>query len=170
MGVLSVQSDDLMMDMPLSSPTLPYLQAEQPPTVRRTFWTVVVFIVLLIALAVHPYTPLIALIGLSVWALFGAKQAIQTLSLVVLIKFPNPAVYQFAGPVVLWGWIAPAAAGARIFYDNQRMSSQGHPVIPWLLLFASLIFIQSLFFSHYPVVSFFQVVSFTFSAAPPTAP
>jgi hypothetical protein len=165
MGALSGKSDDMTIPVPLGWTTTKYMEGDQQPNARRTSRTFGVLLVALVALAAHPYAPLIALIALSVWALFGAKQAIQTLSLVVLIKFLNPAIYQFAGPVSLWGWIALATAGSRIFYDNLRMPGKHHPVIPWLLLFAAVIFIQSLFFSHHAVVSVFKVVSFTFSAA-----
>jgi hypothetical protein len=121
--------------------------------------------VLLVALAAHPYAPTIALILLSAWSLGGAKQAIQALSLVVLIKFLNPAIYQFEGPLALWAWIAPAVAGLRIFVENLRIKSKRHPVIPWLLLFSSMVFLSSLFFSHHSVVSIFKVMSFTFVSA-----
>lgn len=131
----------------------------------KTLLTAGVVSTLLIALAAHPYAPTIALILLTAWSLGGAKQAIQALSLVVVIKFLNPGIYHFEGPFALWGWIALAVAGLRIFVDNLRIKSKRHPVIPWLLLFSLMVFLESLFFSHHSVVSIFKLMSFTFTAA-----
>src|SRR5215470_16379699 len=121
--------------------------------------------VLLVALKAHPYAPMIVVILLGVWSLGGAKQAIRALSLVVLVKFLNPAIYQFDGPLALCAWIVLAVAGLRIFVDNLRIKSQRHPVMPWLLLFSLMVFVESLFFSRYSIVSVFKVVSFTYVAA-----
>jgi hypothetical protein len=116
--------------------------------------------VLLVALAAHPYAPIIALILLAIWSLRGAKEAIQALSLTVIIKFLNPAIYHFAGPFALVAWIVLAIAGLRIFLDNLRIKSRRHPVIPWLLLFSSMLLVESLFFSRYSIVYIFKVTSF----------
>jgi len=121
--------------------------------------------VLLVVLAAHPVAPIITLIFLGAWSLRGAKQAIQALSLLVLIKFLNPAIYHFAGPFALGAWIVTGVAGLRIFVDNLRVQSKRHPVIPWLLLFSSMVFVESLFFSRYSIVSMFKITSFTFVAA-----
>ena len=131
----------------------------------KTLLTASFVSVLLVALRAHPYAPTIAMILLGVWSLGGAKQAIRALSLVVLIKFLNPGIYQFEGPLALWAWIALAVAGLRIFADNLRIKGRRHPVIPWLLLFSSMVFVESLFSSRYSIVSIFKVVSFTYVAA-----
>jgi hypothetical protein len=119
---------------------------------------------LLLALATHPYAPMVGVIALTMWALAGAKQAIQALSLVVVIKFLNPAIYQFAGPFALLAWLALAVAGARMFYDSVRIRSGRHPVIRWLIAFALVVSFQSVFFSYYAEVSILKMLSFTFAA------
>src|SRR5207247_5661566 len=75
------------------------------------------------------------------------------------------AIYQFEGPLALVAWGALAVAGLRIFVDNLRIKSKRHPVIPWLILFSSMIFLESIFFSGYSAVSIFKVASFTYIAA-----
>ena len=120
---------------------------------------------LLVALAAHPYAPSIALALLGVWSLFGTKQAIQALSLVVLIKFLNPAIYHFEGSVALFAWLALVMAGLRILVDSWRLHTKRHPAIPWLFLFSSMVLVESLFFSRYSIVSIFKVVSFTYMAS-----
>jgi hypothetical protein len=132
--------------------------------VSRTLWTAIIVSLILAALCVNSYGPLIAIIVLSVWSLFGSKQAIQALSLVVLIKFLNPALYRFSGPVAVWEWIILAVAGSRIFFDSSRNSTAFHSVLPWLLSFSFVVLLESIFFSHDKVVSIFKLASFTYSA------
>jgi hypothetical protein len=131
---------------------------------RSVLPTVAMVCALLLALATHPYAPVIGVIALTMWALAGAKQAIQALSLVVVIKFLNPAIYQFAGPFALLAWLALAVAGSRIFYDSVRIRSGRHPVLRWLIVFALVVSFQSVFFSYYAEVSIFKMLSFTIAA------
>lgn len=123
------------------------------------------FVVLLLtALVVHPYASSVALLLLCIWSLIGTKQAIQALSLLVLIKFLNPAIYPNEGPVSLLGWIVITLAGARIFVDNLRVTWKIYLVQLWLFLFLLVILLGSVFFSYHPVVSIFKVASFTYTA------
>jgi hypothetical protein len=96
--------------------------------------------------------------------LIGTRQALQALTLAVIIKFLNPAIYKFEGPIGLWTWVVLAAAGLRIFIDNVRTQSPLHPAVPWVLLFSALVVIESIFFSFYPLVSLLKISSFCFAA------
>src|SRR5947207_12883703 len=111
---------------------------------------------MLIALAAHPYAPMVALIGVSLWSLAGTRQAIQALSLVVIIKFLNPALYQFQGSIALFGWIALGVSASRIFYDNFKVAER-QPVVPWLALFSMVVFLASLFVSQDTLVSILKI-------------
>lgn len=76
----------------------------------------------------------------------GTAQAIQALSLLVLIKILNPAIYPNEGPISLLGWVVIALAGARIFIDNLRVTWKIQLVLLWLLLFSAVILLESIFF------------------------
>lgn len=117
---------------------------------------------LLTVLAFHPYASCFVLLLLCIWSLMGTKQAIQALSLLVLIKFLNPAIYPNEGPISLLGWVVIALAGARIFVDNLRMTWKIQLVLLWLLLFSAAILLESIFFSSYRVVSTFKIASFAY--------
>jgi hypothetical protein len=131
---------------------------------RSVLPTVAMVDALLLVLATHPYAPTIGVIALILWSITGAQQAIQALSLVVVIKFLNPAIFQFSGPFALLAWLALAVAGLRISYDNIRVRSGRHPVVPWLIAFAVVVSIQSMLFSISVAVSIFKMLSFTFAA------
>lgn len=122
--------------------------------------------ILLVALTTHPYAPTIALIALSVWSLLGSKNAIQALSLLVLTKSLNPAIYQFEGPIGVWSWIVFVTAGIGIFFESIFEKTEGkgksHPVIPWLILFSVVVLLESVFFSLYSTVSTFKLLSFAY--------
>lgn len=117
---------------------------------------------LLIALATHPYAPIITFIALSAWSLLGSKNAIQALSLLVLIKSLNTAIYQFAGPVAVLSWVVVATSGVGIFFESLKGKNKSHSVISWLLLFTIVVLLESVFFSFYSKVSIFKLLSFSY--------
>lgn len=136
---------------------------------RRRGWGIVptsgVIAVVLIAPALHPYATVGVLSVLAAWSLLGSKQALQALSLAVIVKFLNPVLYPIEGPVGLCAWSVLGLAGVRILLDGFRFGSLRHPVIGWLLIFALAIGIESVFFSRASLVSVFKVLSFTYMAA-----
>jgi hypothetical protein len=136
----------------------------QPIPLRKTLQISLFLGGLLVALATHPYARNIALVGLAVWSLLSTKQAIQALSLLMLIKFLNPAVYPIEGSASILGWIVIATAGARIFVDNLQVTWKIQLVLLWLFIFSLVIFLESVFFSYHRVVSIFKVLSFTYAA------
>ncbi len=122
-------------------------------------------ITLLLSIAfLHPDAPTIAVIVLSAWAIIGAKQAIQALSLMVLIKSLNSAITPSETSIALLCWIVTALAGIRILLDLIRTNCKINRTILWLLIFSLFIFAESLFISNYPAVSIFKVVSFAYAA------
>ena len=80
-----------------------YLQGRD--TLRAAIGIGIVLIVLAI-----PGVPIVALIGLSVWAFLGVRQAIQAITLLMLIKILNSAVYGVAGISALWMWLTSCFA------------------------------------------------------------
>ncbi len=131
--------------------------------VLQTLKVTLLVCTLLFILLIGSYASTIVVIALIIWSLLGAKQAIQALSLVVLIKFLNPAIFPSAVSLSLWGWIAIAFAGARIIFDNIKIRSKVHPVLPWLFLYSFVVFIESVYFSHQSVVSIFKLLAFSFT-------
>jgi hypothetical protein len=107
---------------------------------------------------------MIAIAGLCLWSLLGAKHALQSLSLLVLIKFLNPGIYQFEGSFDIIAWLTLAVAGLRIIYENLGFRGGRHPAVPWLWLFALAVIIQSVLVSNYQVISAFKIVAFTYAA------
>jgi len=133
-------------------------------TLSQTLRVAILIVFLLTVLALHPYASCFVLILLCIWSLMGTAQAIQALSLLVLIKILNPAIYPNEGPISLLGWVVIALAGARIFIDNLRVTWKIQLVLLWLLLFSAVILLESIFFSYYRVVSTFKIVSFAYLA------
>ena len=123
-----------------------------------------VTIVLLTTAGAHPYGPVTLLAGLGIWSLRGTKQAIQSLTLAVVIKILNTSIFQFAGPFELVFWLTLVLAGARILFDNARLQSNRHPVLPWLWVFAFAVLVQSLLASEYSIISIFKLSAFTYTA------
>lgn len=119
---------------------------------------------LFIALAAHPFAPTTALVGLGAWSLLGTKQALQSLSLMVLIKFLNKGIFPHEENFALVAWATLAAAGLRIIFDSIRYNNNRHPVLGWLWLFAIAVIIQSMLVSQYSSVSMLKIVAFTYTA------
>lgn len=115
-------------------------------TLSQTLRVAILIVFLLTVLALHPYASCFVLILLCIWSLMGTAQAIQALSLLVLIKILNPAIYPNEGPISLLGWVVIALAGARIFIDNLRVTWKIQLVLLWLLLFSAVILLESIFF------------------------
>lgn len=131
---------------------------------RKPFRTAVIISLVLLALLV-PGAPTVALIVLGFWSLLGARQAIQSLTLVMLIKSLNPALYSVEGLSSLWFWLVLFVAATRIYFDAIASRSLKHPVLPVLLLFSTVVLLQSVSLSYYPAVSAFKIFSFFYVAA-----
>ena len=134
-----------------------------PPSAVRILGTTACVTALLWTLTLHPYAPASVLALLVLWSLTGSKQALQALSLRVLILFLNPAIYPAQGPVALLGWLVLAASGLRVFWDNIRSRGRVHPLVSWLLVFAVTVLVEFLLFSRDTLVSVFKVMSFTYA-------
>jgi len=134
-----------------------YLQGRD--TLRAAIGIGIVLIVLAI-----PGVPIVALIGLSVWAFLGVRQAIQAITLLMLIKILNSAVYGVAGISALWMWLALFVIATRIYFYAFLSQQLRHPVLPGLLIFSTFVLFQSVYFSVYPQVSEFKLLSFFYIA------
>jgi len=135
------------------------------PAWTKVLPSAAVVLALLLALAVDPYAATVAMLLLAAWSLTGVKQALQALSLVVLIKFLNPALYEFAPSIALCAWIAFGAASLRIFAEAVRTRGQRHRALPWLAVFAAVVAVEAVLTSRHGLVSLFKIASFTCMAA-----
>ncbi len=82
--------------------------------VRNSFLLTIFFVCLFVALAVFPTIVIIVLIALCLWALTGPAQALEALSLSVIIKFLNPAIFSFSANTTILFFIVMFLASARI--------------------------------------------------------
>ena len=115
-------------------------------------------------LASSPIAPPVVLGVATFWAMLGASQAIQALFLIGLIKFLNPSLYQFSGPIALMAWLAIGIAGSRLLMDGITSSVKNYTVIFSLLMFVLVVLTESVFSSYYPVVSTFKILAFAFGS------
>lgn len=97
---------------------------------------------------------------LCIWALGGAKQAIQVLSLIVFIKFLNPALYKFSGEFGMLQWVAILLASLRLLLSASSKSFRA--ALP-LLVFTSvallLLIAQDI---KQPLISIMKLLVFTY--------
>ncbi|MBU6482748.1 MAG: O-antigen ligase family protein [Nitrospirae bacterium] len=104
------------------------------------------------------------MIVLCVWALRSAEHAIQALSLSVVIKFLNPALYPQLGTASLLGWGVLGLAGLRIGVAALQTKTPRNPVLLWVLIFSLVILAHSMIVSRDSMVSSFKILAFAFGA------
>jgi len=109
-------------------------------------------------LAISPYFISVVLGLLCIWALVGTKQAIQALSLSVLIKFLNPGLYTFPSDTGVLTWLVIVLAVIRLL-PGVRIRHIWFllPLISFSLVVASL----AIFVSPNPEISLLKLFSFS---------
>ena len=113
---------------------------------------------LFVVLAISPNFINAVLGFLCIWALVGAKQAIQAVSLSVIIKFLNPALYIFTSETGILTWLVIFLAVVRLL-PNVKMRHIWF-LLP-LILFSLVVASLSMFVSPNPQISLFKLFSFS---------
>ena len=104
----------------------------------------------------------LAYVILALWALRGAKCALQALALSLLITMSNPALIEDVGNVLRW--IVVLSAAGRILVDTLRYKKIPQSV-GVLILFFLVAFMLSLSTSYEAVLSVIKLCVFTLGAA-----
>ena len=112
---------------------------------------------LFVVLAISPYSISVVLGFLCLWALMGTKQAIQAVSLSVIIKYLNPALYTFSSETGILAWLVIALAVIRLL-PNVKMRHIRF-LLP-LISFSLVVALLSIFVSPNPQISLLKIFSF----------
>ena len=97
---------------------------------------IILFSSILLVVSIHQILITITLSCLCIWSLFGFKHAIQALSLSVVVKFLNPALYEFSSEAGILSWLVIFSAGLRIL---PTVSTRHIAVLTPLVLYASVV-------------------------------
>jgi hypothetical protein len=131
---------------------------------RDTLKATIGFCIALLVLRI-PNAPNIATIIFCVWPFFGLRQAIQAMTMLMLIKSLNPVIYGFEGISALWMWLVLFIASTRIYISIIESRGLRHPVLLVLSLFSIIVVFEAFIFSYYPAVSVFKLLSFSYVVA-----
>jgi O-antigen ligase len=100
---------------------------------------------------------------LCFWSLLGAKQSIQALSLVVVIKHLNPMLITLSGEFGIVSWITLLVAGLRLFATGSlRQFKLLGPLLVFVMVVVLLFTVQ---INKYPEVSAMKLFIFTYGSA-----
>ena len=137
-------------------------------TSRTPVWVVVgivlkVLLVLGLPLA-GPFAHVGAYVLLTLWALGGARRAIEALTLSWLLTFLNPGICSLAAQSDLLRWIVIAAAFVSVVVSALRNRFSIPASLVWLLAFSGVSAFLAVAVSYAPDVSLFKLVSFTLGA------
>ena len=75
--------------------------------------SILLFTLMLLALAVHPRAITVAYFALIAWSLTGTKQALQAITLSAVMRFLNPALFVKPPDITLLSYLLVLAAGVR---------------------------------------------------------
>jgi len=100
---------------------------------------------------------------LCLWALTGRKQAIQALSLAVIIKHLNQSLYTYPGEFGVIAWLLLILAGLRIFLSAS--SRQLKLILPLLAFSTLVLLLMTVQDNRYPDVSAMKLFVFSYGAA-----
>lgn len=95
----------------------------------------------------------------AVWALFGARHAIEALTLSWLLTFLNPGLYSVAPADSILRWVVLIAAFGSVMVRYLWTSSKYPKAWIWLLVFGFVTIVLSALVSYQPDVSIFKAVS-----------
>lgn len=98
--------------------------------------------------------------ALGLWLLLGVPQAIQALSLAVVVKYLNPVLYSYPAGVGVMGWVIILLCGFRMLIGSKsRNVKLILPILGFSLVVASLFLVQD---NKAPAVSVMKLVLFTY--------
>ena len=140
--------------------------ARRPPAAAAKYVSlkqVAGFTLLLALLKIGPAAISAAAALLCLWALAGRKQAIQALSLAVVIKHLNPALYAYPGEFGFVAWLLLILAGLRIFLSAP--SRQLRLILPLLAFSAVVLLLMAAQDNRHADVSAMKLFVFTYGAA-----
>lgn len=123
---------------------------------------VFLFAGLFAALAINTSIITIVLIVLCLWSLVGKVQAIQALSLSVIIKYLNPGIYSLPPEAGFLSWLILLLVGLRVLPSLRLRHMR---VIGPLLLFSSIVAGLAFIVSATPLISLLKLFAFTFATA-----
>lgn len=101
---------------------------------------------------------------LLLWSLLGVGQSLQALTLLMLTRLLNPAVYEFGDASVALFYVVLLVACSRIFFGAlayKRKKFKG-PLL--LLIFGLYGAFNTGVFSYYPIVSLTKIILFTYTS------
>lgn len=119
---------------------------------------VLIFSAMFGILTLAPFLISLLLGLLCAWALLGVKQSIQALSLCVMVKFLNPALYTFPEETGALAWLVIFVAVVRLLPSVRTHHSWF--LIP-LLSFSAVVASLSIFVSPNPQISLLKLASFS---------
>lgn len=141
------------------------MQKPSKPQTKRwvSYKLVAGFTILLALLKTAPVAFTIVGILLCLWALIGAKQAIQALSIAVIIKHLNPTLYAYSAEFGLIAWVLLLLAGFRVFLGaSMRQLKLLVPLLGFVLVATVLTAAQA---NKYPDISMMKLFIFSYGAA-----
>ncbi|MDD5034069.1 MAG: O-antigen ligase family protein [Methylococcaceae bacterium] len=121
------------------------------------------FTILLVLLKTGPAAFTVVSILLCLWALTGIKQAIQALSIAVVIKHLNPMLYSFSAEFGVISWALLLLAGMRIFLAASLQ--QLKMILPLLVFALTVALLTAAQANNNPDISAMKLFIFTYGAA-----
>lgn len=117
---------------------------------------VILFILGFGILMLDPYCVAICFIVLSIYSLFGRKQALESIVLSVIVKYANPALVAFppASGLYTWSFLFIVSISL-LFRSNIRNNTLFAPLT---VLYITILCIS--FWSAYPIISMLKATSF----------
>lgn len=103
----------------------------------------------------------ISYMALCVYSFFGKKEALYSLSLMVISKYLNPAIFSFSSEAGILAWLVFFIACGRLIIFSLDKISKTFP----LILFSITVGVISLYYSVQPDISIMKLVVFTIGAA-----
>ena len=131
---------------------------------RLISWRSVIFVCLLLG-ALKAGAIVVSAVGilLCVWALLGARQSIQALTLMVTIKHLNPTLITQSGEFGIISWVLLLISGLRLLLAGSlRHLKLLMPLLAFALVVAMLLAVQT---NRYPEVSVMKLLIFTYGSA-----
>ena len=122
--------------------------------------SILLFTLMLLALAVHPRAITVAYFALIAWSLTGTKQALQAITLSAVMRFLNPALFVKPPDITLLSYLLVLAAGVR---PMMSVTGSSLRILIPLVAFTLIAAAGSLQNSNLVSVSLLKLTSFSFT-------
>lgn len=138
------------------------MNSKQPYQIELfSFFKIVLICILLISSIINNYSMVLVLVFLCIWSCFGIKEAIEALSLSIIIKYLNPALASFPyySGIFFWGIIYLVCLNLILRSQMKYLKT----IIP--IFYFYIVILGLSFWSSQPLISILKATSFCFVIA-----